>query len=204
MPRTAMSEPPKRRAEKSTLPHGFKSKAERLALSVRGELGLETHAPFDPHLLAARRGVQIIETNDLLPYGFPDAGSRHFARNSRVSAAYDVVDGVPFVLLFGRAAPTRRASDIAHELSHHELKHKPTEPFDSIGCRHWNLQQEEEATWLSGCLLVPAEGAFGALLNGLTLEEAAAQFRVSRDMFAWRAQKTGALVRLARMGRLQR
>jgi|SRR2546430_1422948 len=197
MQRTVTSGPPKRRPE---LARGFKTRAESLALAVRRELGITVEDPFDPWKLAARRGVQVIELQDLVLQGFSAAGLRHLSRNPRVSAAYDVVDGMPFVLLFGERAQTRRMSDLAHELSHHELGHMPTEAFNSIGCRKWNAPQEAEANWLAGCLLVPAEGALAVLKRGLTLGDAAATFNVSRQMFVWRANMTGAMKR-AGLGR---
>jgi Zn-dependent peptidase ImmA (M78 family) len=148
--------------------------------------------PFDAWRHAARRGVRVVELHQLIEHGFPQAGIRYFSRNPRVSAAYDIVDGSPFVLLFGECAPTRRLSDLAHELAHHELGHRPTEPFDSIGCRRWNPVQEEEANWLAGCLLIPASGALAVLKRGLSFGDAAVTFGVSLKMFTWRANMTGA------------
>lgn len=191
------------RARGAALERGFKTKAEKVATGVRQELGLSALDPFDPWRHADRRGVQILELHQLLEHGFPQSGISHFSRNSRVSAAYDIVDGSPFVLLFGECAPTRRLSDLAHELSHHELGHRPTEPFDSIGCRRWNPVQEEEANWLAGCLLIPANGALAILKRGLSFEDAADTFGVSLKMFTWRANMTGAprKLRLTRSAR---
>jgi Zn-dependent peptidase ImmA (M78 family) len=81
---------------------------------------------------------------------------------------------------------------LAHELSHHELRHQPEELFDSVGCRRFDPVQEAEAAWLAGCFLVSKAGALAALKRGLSIPEGAAMFGVSEDMFRFRANVTGA------------
>ncbi|WP_442943919.1 ImmA/IrrE family metallo-endopeptidase [Nocardia sp. NBC_00508] len=54
-------------------------------------------------------------------------------------------------------SPGRQASDIAHEQGHGLRMHPPAPLHDGCGCRKWNADHEDEATFLAGALLVPAK-----------------------------------------------
>ena len=89
-------------------------------------------------------------------------------------------------------APVRQCSNLGHELSHGLLAHPPTPAIDDTGCRIWNQDIEDEATWLSGCLLVTESAALAIAGGRWTTEEAAARFGVSTAMINYRLNATGA------------
>jgi Zn-dependent peptidase ImmA (M78 family) len=95
-------------------------------------------------------------------------------------------------------APTRQASDITHECAHHILGHEATEVFDGLGLRVWNEEQEAQAEYLAGALLVPAQGAIWAIRRGMPVEEAARHFGVSLALYQMRVNMTAAKKRAGR------
>ncbi len=95
-------------------------------------------------------------------------------------------------------APTRTANSIAHEISHVVLEHEPAVLSEREGLRDWNTEQEEEADWLAGALLVPREGALRWLLAGGNNTAGAQHFGVSAQLFAWRVNHTGVAKQIRR------
>jgi Zn-dependent peptidase ImmA (M78 family) len=96
----------------------------------------------------------------------------------------------------------RQSSNIGHELAHALLLHEPGPALDGFGCRYWDDTMENEANWLTGCLLIPRDAAFFIASRELDrgLDGIAAHYRVSYDMLNFRLNVTGArkVVRKAR------
>ena len=61
------------------LRRGFKAYAERLALAVRKELGMEVTDPFDCLALAADLGVPIVSLSDMVKLGASRASVAHLS-----------------------------------------------------------------------------------------------------------------------------
>jgi Zn-dependent peptidase ImmA (M78 family) len=82
-----------------------------------------------------------------------------------------------------------------HELSHILLSHEPSKiilsPKVSIALRDYNENQEDEAAWLAGCLLLPREALLFIRRNGMNDEETLEKYRVSRDLLKYRMNVTG-------------
>jgi Zn-dependent peptidase ImmA (M78 family) len=98
-----------------------------------------------------------------------------------------------------RHAPTRQASNLAHELAHYILGHPPSEGLGDGGCRRFDADQEDEAGWLGGALLVPRDGALTLFRNGMPVEEMPKHFGVSEQMCGYRLRMTGVLLQVERM-----
>lgn len=64
--------------------------------------------------------------------------------------------------------------------------------LDHRGCRNWDPELEEEADWLAGVLLVTEDAALAIVRNGLSLEDAATRYSVSKQMVQFRVNMTGA------------
>ena len=93
----------------------------------------------------------------------------------------------------------RQNSNLAHELAHGLLLHEPAPAIDgATGCRNWNNTTEEEATWLSGELLVTGSMALAVARGHISEEEACHRLGVSGRMLDWRINKTGARKRAER------
>jgi Zn-dependent peptidase ImmA (M78 family) len=96
-------------------------------------------------------------------------------------------------------SPGRTQSDIAHEVAHlllgHELK-----TVQSVGGLKFftcDSEEEQEANWLAGCLLLPRPLLLSAAKRGASAAQIAAEFNVSEQMAAFRLRTTGVQRQLA-------
>lgn len=102
------------------------------------------------------------------------------------------------------ASMGRRHSDIAHELAHILLKHemKTIEKIGEAIFHTCDPDEEQEANWLAGCLLLPRPLLMKEARAGRTSREIAERYEVSDQMAAYRLRATGVVRQLqARRGR---
>ena len=71
------------------------------------------------------------------------------------------------------------------------LIHEPRSAIAS-GARDYDKVDEDEAAWLSGCLLVPREAALVVAMAGTPMGIAAVEYGVSTQMMTYRVNSTGA------------
>ncbi|MFJ3014935.1 ImmA/IrrE family metallo-endopeptidase [Streptomyces collinus] len=98
--------------------------------------------------------------------------------------------------------PARTKSDIAHELAHVLLGHEVRE-LQQIGGHAFftcDPDQEEEANWLAGCLLLPRQLLLRHAYAGADAATLAAAAGVSVPMARFRLNTSGVLLQ-ARRGR---
>ena len=92
-------------------------------------------------------------------------------------------------------AETRRRSSLSHELAHiileHELGRIDLSREGHLLLSSYEREQEDEAEWLSGALLVPRAGLLIACRSTRDLRSLANRFGVSVDMLNWRLRMTG-------------
>ena len=88
---------------------------------------------------------------------------------------------------------TRRNSDIAHEVSHIVLDHRLSrlERLGDVAFLSCDKQQEEEAAWLSGCLLLPRFALVHDLTKGMQSKTIAETRALSKSMVDYRRRVTG-------------
>jgi IrrE N-terminal-like domain len=169
---------------------GFKTEARHLALELRTEIGLDAHTPFDPYTFAVEYGIPVIQLSDL------DGPARdHFlkADGSALSGALIPV-GTGVAILENDAQPqTRRRTTMCHELAHVVLEHQfgVSLSADERKCGLGG-EQEDEADWLSGEMLIPYDGAFRLARANATDQYAADLFDVSFAVARWRMNHSGA------------
>ena len=184
------------------LRRGFKAEAERLALAVREELGMDVTDPFDCLALADHLAIPVVSLVDMVKFGASDASVARLSCAGTEFSALTVCAGAARLIVYNPSHPPgRRANSLAHELSHILLEHSPGPALDESGCRRWDGVCEAEADWLAGCLLVPREGALRLLLQNRSPASIAAHYRVSRKLFEWRANHTGVVRQLTSVGR---
>ena len=99
-------------------------------------------------------------------------------------------------------AATRRRNSVAHEVAHLILEHEPTRIDVSkkgyLLLSSYEGEQEEEADWLAGSLLVPREGLRWAYRSSQDSQVLASRFGVSEQLLQWRLRMTGILVQTRR------
>lgn len=181
---------------------GFKTEANGLAGEVRTELAISELDPLDPRRLAALLEIPIVGLSELALAA--PAVDYLLSTDSGAFSAATVFCGARRTIVHNDGhAPSRQNSNLAHELAHGLLQHRPTCALDAVGCRNWDQDVEDEAAWLAGVLLV-SEAATIAIAQGRWgLAEAARHFRVSERMIRYRLNATGAVKRVQRARRVR-
>jgi Zn-dependent peptidase ImmA (M78 family) len=176
---------------------GFKAEANRIALRIREEMGLDAIAPIDPAAVCARFEIQLIKLSEVDP-------NCPLLRNSSEFSALTVPRGhVTAIIHNDRHHPHRQRSNICHELSHCFLGHKCTPPLTEGGNRTHDGGIEAEANFLAGVLLVSNEAAIHIVREGL-VSQAQGLYGVSGPMLTYRLRVSGAhVIHERRMGQMR-
>ena len=176
------------------LRRGFKSEAERIARRVRTELGMSATQSVAPEVLAKLLGIEVRAGDELIPRQRfvelekiqPDCFSACTLRPSvdRVVVVYNPL-----------SRESRRRSDLAHELAHTLLDHELSRieklgDFTFLSC---DATQEEEAAWLSGCLLLPRALLLMEVRRESGAKDIAKKHGVTERMAQYRLNVTGVL-----------
>ena len=174
------------------LRRGFKSEAERIAQRVRADLGMDPTESVSPEALAKLLGVEIRAGDDLIPRKrFSDLES---IQPGAFSACTFRPSPDRVVVIFNPlSVPWRRTSDLAHELGHILLDHELSriERLGDATFLSCDAIQEEEASWLSGCLLLPRALLLAEFRRESTPLDIAAKYGVSEGMARYRLNVTG-------------
>lgn len=180
------------------LRRGFKSEAEATARKLREELRLGVAARLDPWKLAAYLGIPVLRLSDFHDE-LPSEVRQITRRDPHAFSAVTICRGSRRLVIVNDAHhPNRQASSLAHELAHILLWHEPAHAFGADSVREWNPEQEAEAQWLGGVLLIPDDAALHIAARRLSLEDAGGEYGVSEDMVRFRLQVTAAKKRVAR------
>lgn len=176
---------------------GFKTEANALAAEVRAELGLDPLHRLDPWALADHLAIPVVALSELR------ASARGIAHLLDVEpesfSGVTVFRGSSRTVVHNDAhADVRQTSNIGHELAHGLLHHQPTPALDAHGCRLWDQNIEDEATFLAGALLVTEEAALHIARTNIAVGDAASVLNVSTQMVKYRLNITGAFIRVAR------
>jgi Zn-dependent peptidase ImmA (M78 family) len=173
---------------------GFVTQAEKLALTVREELGLSPEDHLDCDILAQQWGVPVVSMSDLVESGAQPASIKQLTQTDPSSfSAGTVLNGAARLIVFNPVHPSgRKANSLAHEIAHLLLEHEPGPAIGPGGCRIWDPDKEEEADRLAGVLLVPRDAALACAKIGLPLEVGAARYGVSTQLMRQRINQSGA------------
>lgn len=173
---------------------GFKAHAKRLAIEVRAELGLGPCDPLDPRDLAAEYGIPIYTVCELTAACDPAVAAWVQGPGQGVfSAALVPVGTGRFIVDNDLHAPTRRASSIAHEMAHVLCDHRFTEVLITAdGCRAASREDEDQADWLGGELLIPDAAAMAAARADWSDQQVALTYGVSPQRARMRMNVSGA------------
>jgi Zn-dependent peptidase ImmA (M78 family) len=172
---------------------GFKAQAERRAETTREELGLSMYAPLDSAELAAAQGISVKSADTLV--GIERLEQLEALQPGAFSACtFDLPRG-KVIVTNPLSSPQRIQSDVAHEVSHVLLEHevRTVEKLGDFSFFSCDAEEEQEANWLAGCLLLPRPLLIRSLRRGITVEDIAQEFNVSVEMAAYRVRATGAL-----------
>jgi Zn-dependent peptidase ImmA (M78 family) len=174
---------------------GFKTWSEQTALRARQKLKLSPSSPLDPLRLAELLGVFVLQPNDLSELG-EELRLRLVNVHRDCWSAITVSDGSCHLIVVNSShAKTRLNSSLAHEIAHIIVGHEPSMMFmnstSRVALRTYNEEQEEEANWLGGCLLLPREALMLIRRTGRSDEDACSDYGVSSAMLRFRFNVTG-------------
>jgi Zn-dependent peptidase ImmA (M78 family) len=174
---------------------GFKSWCENVALQQRRDTGSKKTDALDPYALAQGLEVRIWKAEDVPGLDAASLDILLRADADSWSAVTLHLGEIDLIILNSSHSPARQASDLMHELAHVLLGHMPARvDVTEDGClmlNTFNKQQEEEAAWLAGCLLLPRDSLMLIRRNRLNLAEAAKLYGTSNDMLRYRLNVTG-------------
>lgn len=176
------------------LRRGFKSEAEGIARGVRVDLGIGASQSVTPEMLADLLGIEIRAGDELIP-------RRRFTELEKVQpGAFSACTFRPsadrvVVVYNPLSAKSRQRSDLAHELAHTLLEHELSrvEKLGDVTFLSCDPTQEEEAAWLSGCLLLPRALLLLETRRGSDARDIAKKYGVSERMAQYRLGVTGVL-----------
>ena len=110
--------------------------------------------------------------------------------------------GLNGVVLNSRHSKPRQRSTLMHEISHIYLRHNGSQVHlvdsGTLLISEFSDEQEDEANWLSGALLLPREALLDARTAGMDNRKICEKFKVSNDMCNWRIRMTGVDVQVRR------
>jgi Zn-dependent peptidase ImmA (M78 family) len=178
---------------------GFKTRAERLASDIRYRHGCQDDEPAPLDAVAAELGIDIVPADRLVERARleelqrlqPDAFSAATFRRPR--------DGR--VIVYNPLHTEGRSrSNQAHELAHIILDHKvrTLERVGGLTFLTCDVEQEEEADWLGGCLLLPRPLLLKAAFKGMGYAQIADTYKTSEPMARFRLNASGVLVQVGR------
>jgi Zn-dependent peptidase ImmA (M78 family) len=181
---------------------GFKSWCENIALGLRAELKLAKVAPLSPRALATYLEVSLWTPRQIR--GLSQKALRVLLQTERhnwsaVTVSYNGRDAVIYNSTHSKG---RQSSDIMHELSHILIGHRPStvllSPDGVLALRSFDQKQEDEAGWLSGCLLLPRTALVHIMRSGMEQDEACLRYLVSDDLLTYRLDITGVTAQMNR------
>ena len=174
---------------------GFKTWAEKVAIEQRQLLGLQENAPLAAKSLADRLDVTVISPNQL-PGVTHDVLYQLLDVDPESWSATTISRNGCVLTIFNPAHSFRRQeSDLMHEMAHLLCKHEPTRIISigniSFSLRNFDPAQEEEATWLGGCLQIPRKALLWAISRGMDNAAMVSYYGASENQVQYRRHITG-------------
>jgi hypothetical protein len=174
---------------------GFKSWCEETAVKVRTNQNLTPTSPLSALVLARELRVEVLPPSELR-YLAPDVIRRLTREHADCWSAITIPGKRSTLIVYNPAhSEARQNSDLMHELAHIFLGHKPTfvfiDPQTGLAIREHDKPQEEEAAWLSGCLLLPRVILTHIKSSRMQHDLACRHYCVSQQMLSYRMNVSG-------------
>ena len=179
---------------------GFKAQAERISHDLRSQLGLATTDPLCPWKLAEHLSIHVLDIKEL---PLPANDLEHLTSPGADWSGFSVREaGLTGVVLNTSHQKPRLRSTLMHEISHIFLRHGGSQvtltDTGTLLISEFSDEQEDEANWLSGALLLPREALLQARAEKMNDSQICAKYGASSDMCVWRLRMTGVDVQMRR------
>ena len=180
------------------LRRGFKAEAERVALDIWSEMDLAPGDSMKALNLARHIGCVVHAADELVDV--VKLERLKLIQDDAFFACTFKIPGNRHAIVYNPLMSARRRnSDIAHEVSHIVLDHRLSrlERLGEVAFLSCDKRQEEEAAWLSGCLLLPRPALIHDLSKGMASTTIADRRNLSTSMVDYRVRVTGVERQLA-------
>jgi len=180
---------------------GFKTWCEQTAEATRRQRGMQPWEPLGARAIAESLKATIVTPRDLpdLP---ADVASRLLSKHESIWSAITISTRPPVIVYNSAHSEARQNSDLMHEVAHLLMEHVPgtvyIDPKSMLALRHFDAEQEEQANWLSGCLLLPRAALLHIKRLDWSNDTACDQYLVSSQMLSYRMHTSGVNIQLAR------
>ncbi|MDZ8104889.1 MAG: ImmA/IrrE family metallo-endopeptidase [Nostoc sp. DedQUE12a] len=174
------------------LPTEFRQRCEGIATEQRSLLNLRAFELLPADMLAAQLNAKIL-TPEQIPNLNPSV-VEVLLNSDQWSAG--IINQNPLLIVNNpRHTAARRESNLMHEFGHLLLRHKIVrfDPNTRLPLRRQS--DEDEATYLGGCLQIPRRGLLWAVQRQMTQAEIAAYFNASEEMVQFRSNVTAVNIR---------
>ena len=175
-----------------TLRRGFKAEAERLARDIWKAMDLAPSDRMDAVELAEHVGCTVRPADALVDIEKLERLYR-IQEDAFFACTFELPADRYAIVFNPLMSDARRNSDVAHEVAHVVLGHSLSrlERLGNVAFLTGNKQQEEEAAWLSGCLLLPRFALMSDLMRRKNADTIAESRVLSRNMVEYRVRVTG-------------
>jgi Zn-dependent peptidase ImmA (M78 family) len=177
------------------LRRGFKAQSERRSVELRKKYGLHPDAPLSARQVATDCGILVWTETDVEGVSHDDLLQLTVTDSDSWSAFTMRVGENHLIVVNSSQTEPRQNSVIMHELSHimlgHELTSAGLTADGHFVPTSYNQDQEDEADWLAGTLLLPRPALLRIRNLGMTDNQARNAYQVSGQMLKWRVRMTG-------------
>lgn len=174
---------------------GFKSQCERRAVEIRKDLGLSDISPLDARLLAKKLDITVWSEANVKALDDNDRIVLNDIQDDSWSALTLRCNASHLILYKAGVSLARENSVIMHEISHillgHELSDAMVSEEGALVPKNYNHDQELEADWLAGTLLLPRPTLLYVLRKNMDRKAVLDSYKVSGQMYDWRIRMTG-------------
>ncbi len=181
---------------------GFKSQCERRSVEIRKDLGLSQDAPLSALTLAEHMDLTVWSTTEVSGLTVDDLNNLNHNDGDSWSALTMRMGTSHLIVYKDAASKPRINSVVMHEIAHITLGHELADACilddGSLVPSNFSQDQEDEADWLAGTLLLPRPALITIRKRGLSNSEARRRYKVSNDMLEWRIRMTGIDYQLGR------
>ena len=180
---------------------GFKSWCENVATEMRRELNLDEAAPLPPEVLAQYLKVFLWSSEqieELSPAAVCVLKREHDSWPA-LTVSWASKDAI---IVNAAHSERRRSSDVMHELAHIPIGHPPATVVLSVdgalALRTFSKRQEDEANWLSRCLLLPHPALLAVAQSRRPRESVCSEYRVTNELLTYRMNVTAVSTQMRR------